>query len=117
MLAVNIFENEKNTQTFSAGQKIFNEGDPGETMFVVLEGIVDILKQDKVINTILAGNVFGEMALIDRQPRSASAVARENTKIAAIDAGRFMILVQHNPFFALEMMQVLTQRIRKSMES
>ncbi len=117
MLATHIFESEKNTLTFSAGQKIFNEGDPGETMYVVLEGVIDILKQDKLINTIMPGSVFGEMALIDRQPRSASAVARENSKIASIDAGRFMILVQHNPFFALEMMQLLTQRIRKSMES
>ena len=117
MLAVQIFENEKNTQTFSAGQTIFNEGDSGESMYVVLEGVVDILKQGKVINSITPGSVFGEMALIDRQPRSASAVARENSKIATIDAGRFMILVQHNPFFALEMMQLLTQRLRKSMES
>jgi CRP-like cAMP-binding protein len=65
-----------------------------------------------VIERVESGGVFGEMALIDGLPRSATAIAAADCRIAAIDEKRFLRLVEHTPRFALSIMQVITQRLR-----
>jgi CRP-like cAMP-binding protein len=108
-----IFTNEPDVRTFTAGQTIFAEGDPGDGhMFAVLDGEVDIIRSNKPLATVASGGVFGEMALIDHEPRSAGAVARTDCRVAAITDQRFMRLVSQNPHFALDMMRLLTERIR-----
>jgi CRP/FNR family cyclic AMP-dependent transcriptional regulator len=83
-------------------------------MFAVLEGAVEIHLRGGVVETIAPGGVFGEMALIDGHPRSATAVAASDGSIAAISEKRFLRLVELTPRFALQMMQVITERLRRN---
>lgn len=82
-------------------------------MFAVADGEIDIQTNGGTVETIRAGGVFGEMGLIDDQPRSATAVARTAARVVPINERRFTFLVQQNPFFALHVMRSLTGRIRR----
>ena len=107
------FDKERNIETYTAGQTVFREGDPGNRMFIIREGTVDIVIRGKSVATLDSGNIFGEMALIDKNPRSATALAKTDTKLAAIDEDRFMELVKENPRFALRIMSILAARLRR----
>lgn len=117
MPSIELFKFEPATAELAAGDLIFKEGDSGNAMFAILEGRVEIVKADKVLITLEPGDVFGEMALIEHTPRSATAVAKTPCRLVAINAKRFMYLVQHSPFFAIQMMQVLSERLRRHTES
>ena len=112
MPTTNLFLNESNPRQFSAGEKIFNEGDSGDYMYGVIEGDVEIIRDGKVIDTIGPGGIFGEMALIDHTGRSAAAVAKTDCKAAQINEKRFYFLVQQTPNFALHLLRILTDRVR-----
>ncbi len=107
-----LFRNERNLEVFKAGEVIFRQGDEGDCMYVLLDGEVDIYAQGKHINTLRAGEIFGEMALIDDQPRSGSAIANTDCRVAEVDRRRFTFLVQQTPFFSLEVMHVMAERLR-----
>ena len=113
----NIFKNDTEAESFSAGQTIFTEGQLGELMYAILEGEVQIVFADKVINTHGPGEIFGEMALIDTKRRSATAVAQSGCKLVPIDEKRFLFLVQQHPYFPLQLMRVLAERLRLRTES
>ena len=116
MPTIRVFNNEPDVRSFSAGQVIFTDGQPQDgLMFAVLNGEVEIVKHERVINTIGAGDVFGEMGLLDHQPRSAAAIAKTDCKVAAINEQRFTRLVSQNPLFALDMMRVLSERLRANL--
>jgi CRP-like cAMP-binding protein len=59
------------------------------------------------------GGIFGEMALIDHRERSADVIAKTDVRVAAIDQKRFLYLVRNHPFFAIEVMKVMTDRLRR----
>lgn len=113
-----IFGREPDLRDFAAGEVIFSAGDPANgLMYAVLEGEVEITSQDKVLETVGKDGVFGEMALIDQAPRSANAVAKTAGRLAAVTDKRFTVLVSQNPRFALELMQLLAQRVRRNTAS
>jgi CRP/FNR family cyclic AMP-dependent transcriptional regulator len=93
---------------------LFKSGDPGDAMFVVLEGALDILVGDRVVERSIRGDIIGEMALIEKSPRSGTVVSREASTLARLDTARFQRLIQINPFFATHVMKVLVDRIRRS---
>jgi CRP/FNR family transcriptional regulator, cyclic AMP receptor protein len=99
---------------FKAGDVIFREGDPAEEVFVVKTGTVEIRLGNRLLETLPERSIFGEMALIDRGPRSATAVAATDTTIVPISEKQFLFLVSRTPFFALNVMRVLVQRLRTS---
>jgi CRP-like cAMP-binding protein len=107
-----ILRRETDIREFKSGETIFRDGDAGSFMFAVIDGAVDIVLRGTVIERVESGGVFGEMALIDGLPRSATAIAAADCRIAAIDEKRFLRLVEHTPRFALSLMQVITQRLR-----
>ena len=107
---------EKDVQSFPRGQHIFEEGETGKLMYLVKDGEVEILKKGKVIDHVNPGGVFGEMALIDSSPRSATARAKTDVLLIPVDEYRFLFLVQHAPYFSLQVMGVLAERIRALME-
>ena len=117
MPTFDLLRHEADARSFRAGELIFSEGEPGEHMYAVLEGEVAIRKGERVLEVVGSGSVFGEMALIDRMPRSAAAIAKSDCRVAAVDQSRFMLLVQQTPFFALQMMQVLSDRLRRNTAS
>jgi CRP/FNR family transcriptional regulator, cyclic AMP receptor protein len=102
--------------SFSEGQIIFNEGDTGKLMYLVKTGEVEISKKGRQIDHVSPGGVFGEMALIDSSPRSATAQAKTDCQLIPVDEFRFLFLVQHAPYFSLQVMGVLAERIRTLME-
>jgi CRP-like cAMP-binding protein len=89
MLTCTVFNNEPDVRPFSAGQMIFEQGQPGDVMYAVLEGEAEINRQNRVLEMVTPGGVFGEMALIDQHPRSASAIGKKDGRVAAITAKRF----------------------------
>src|SRR5688572_31420737 len=82
MRAMEIFSREPDVRIFSAGQPIFAEGEPGDVMYAVLQGEVEIRRAGRVLGTVRDGGIFGEMAILDEKPRSAAAVAdRKSTRL------------------------------------
>lgn len=112
---MNLFRNAKDAQPYAAGQVIFTKGDPGDVMYVVQEGEVEIILDDQVIDRHGPGSIFGEMALIDASPRSATAVAASDCKLVVLNAQRFEFLVQQTPHFATTVMKIIVERLRRRM--
>jgi CRP/FNR family transcriptional regulator, cyclic AMP receptor protein len=99
-------------RSFKAGETIFNEGDPAQELFVVKSGSVDIRLGNRVLETVTENGIFGEMALIDSAPRSATALAATDVELVPVGEKQFLFLVSQTPFFALKVMRVLAGRLR-----
>ncbi|MGE5616936.1 MAG: Crp/Fnr family transcriptional regulator [Bacillota bacterium] len=112
-ITIDMFAAEENPRSCGLGEIIFREYDMGYEMYVVLEGEVELKIGENVIETLGVGEPCGEMALIDQSPRPATAVARTPCKIAVIPEKRFLFLVQCTPHFALQIMKVMADRLRK----
>jgi CRP/FNR family transcriptional regulator, cyclic AMP receptor protein len=107
-----LFANESNVVTLAPGQTLFNKGDAGHQMFVVKSGEVQIVDGPVVFEVITPGGIFGEMALISKDPRSATAKAKTESVVIPVDEKRFLYLVQQTPLFALRVMDVMSARLR-----
>lgn len=103
------------------GTVLFHEGDQGDFMCVVLKGKLEILKrdtqhEDKVVSTVLAGRCLGEMALVDSEPRSATAVVVEKAILAVLTQEGFSAIRQDQPALAVQLLlkiaQLISQRLR-----
>ena len=94
-----------------AGQIIFNKGDAGDCMYIVLSGTIEMMIGDKVIETIGANQALGFMSMIDAQPRSSTARAKEACELLLIDARTFRFMVDEVPNFTTYIMGVLARRI------
>jgi CRP/FNR family cyclic AMP-dependent transcriptional regulator len=97
---------------YHKGDFIFREGDPGDVMYAVVEGEVEIIVNGTLINIVKSGEVLGEMALIDKKPRSATAVAFSDCKLVVINEQRFNFLIQQTPMFVTQIMKVMSDRLR-----
>ena len=78
---------------------------------------MEIRKGDKVLALLGEGEIFGEMAILDNSPRSASAIAQTDCKVVRVNQDRFLKLLIGTPFFAVEVMQVMAERLRRNIES
>jgi CRP-like cAMP-binding protein len=107
-----LFRQETGALQFAPGDSLFREGEKGEKMYVLLEGEMEILLGDFVLETVGKGALIGEMALIDDSPRTASVVAKTPCRLAEIDRRRFHFLVQQTPHFATHVMKTLADRLR-----
>jgi CRP/FNR family transcriptional regulator, cyclic AMP receptor protein len=101
------------TRFFAKGDTIFREGERGDEFFVVVRGQAEIRSGNRCFETLGRNGVFGEMALIDDSPRSATVVALTDVTVAPIKETQFLFLVKHTPFFALSVMRVLAYRLRR----
>ena len=104
------------TVRLAPGDVVFKDGDAPDQMYVVVSGAVEIQLRDAVIETVPQGGTFGEMALIDGSPRSATVVAKTESEVAAIDKRTFMLLVDEMPYFALFVMRNMVDRLRRMNE-
>jgi CRP-like cAMP-binding protein len=91
---------------------IMKEGDRGIFMYVVLDGTVAVTINEKTIETVGPGGVFGEMALVDQSPRVASATAASDCTLLSINRNDFLDLVKTRPAFALSLLKALAERLR-----
>lgn len=113
MSTINIFKNSTDFETYAAGDIIFTAGDPAGPMYAVKEGEVEILLGDDVVETLSAGGIMGEMSLIDTSPRSATARAKTDCHLVPVTQERFQFLVQQTPYFAITVMGIMAERLRR----
>ena len=101
------------TRFFARGATIFREGEQGDEFFVVVRGEVEIRGGNRHLEILGPKGIFGEMALIDDSARSATVVALTDVTVAPIQEQQFLFMVKHTPFFALRVMRVLANRLRR----
>jgi CRP-like cAMP-binding protein len=101
------------TEAFKAGETIFAEGDRADRVYMVKTGTVSLSKDGQLLEHTGPGVVFGELALIDRAGRSATAAAETDCELSSIDKRRFWFLVQENPYFAEFVMRTMADRLRR----
>ena len=104
--------NDTETLSFKAGDTIFREGDNAIDLFVIKSGQVRIQIGNKTVSELGPDAIFGEMALIDDEPRSATATAVTEVELVPVSEKQFLFLVSQTPYFALKVMRVLAQRLR-----
>lgn len=96
---------------FMQGQPVMKEGDAGVLMYIVLEGDIDISIRGSPVEKLGPGGVFGEMALVDRSPRSASAAAGTDASLLAINRNDFLALIRTRPSFGVSLLRALAERL------
>lgn len=101
---------------FNAGQALFTQGDQGDCAFIIEKGTVEVYinKNDKkmIIATLVTGDLLGEMAILDRQPRTASAVALEDTEVIIIPREYVSQKIEHSDATVRFFLNVIMQRYR-----
>jgi CRP/FNR family transcriptional regulator, cyclic AMP receptor protein len=100
------------TRSARAGEVIFKEGDEADQLFAIKSGEIAIQLGNRTLAELSANSIFGEMALIDDAPRSATAIAKTDVELVPISEKQFLFLVSQTPFFALKVMRVLARRLR-----
>ncbi len=100
-------------RNYEAGQDIVKEGDQGAGFFLITKGKVEVLKGGSRLNTLGAGEFFGEMALLDSHPRVATVRALENTECLAMSRWDFVAELRANPDIAIEMLEAVSARLRQ----
>jgi CRP-like cAMP-binding protein len=103
-----------NFKSYNPGETIFRENDPGMFMYVVKRGQVELRRGGVLLEVVEKGNIFGEMALIEHGTRSATAVAASECQVVPIDEEKFTYLVKQTPYFALDVLRIMAQRLRHS---
>lgn len=98
---------------FPAGQVLINEDEPGREMFILLEGEVEVSVKGRPIDRLEQGSIFGEMAMIDDRPRSATVTTTTGCCALTVDRARFRELVQSHPAIATRVMSIMSHRLRR----
>ena len=109
----NLFRNATDFRAYQPGQVIFSEGEVGLEMFCVKKGKIELRQGGRVLDTLEECEVFGEMALVDKMPRSATAVAVTEVEIVPIDERKFNFMVQQTPNFAITIVRMMALRLRR----
>jgi CRP-like cAMP-binding protein len=108
-------------ETFEAGVQIIKEGDSGEELYIVLAGRVAVSRGGQEIVELHPGVHFGEMALVDQSPRSATITARDATRLLVVQRRSFYTLIRKEPVLAVKLLwsfvHVLSRRLRETNEA
>jgi len=115
-LIFDLFRHEPTFVDVAAGKHLFREGDASkELMYVLIAGKANILVGDQVVEEAGAGTIVGEMGITHpHEQRSASTLALTDCRFAELNAKRFKYLVSEAPYFAIEVMQVMADRLRRA---
>jgi CRP/FNR family cyclic AMP-dependent transcriptional regulator len=97
-----------------AGSTVFQLGEAGATMYVILSGRIDMMNGDRVIESLGAQEAFGMMSLIDALPRTATALVSEHAQLAVIDRKKYQFMLHELPSFAVFLIQTLANRVRST---
>ncbi len=109
---VQIFQKQPDLKTVKAGDAIYHEGDVSDVMYGIIEGKVDLVKHDRLLETLEAGEVFGVGGILDMGTRLSNAIAQTDCKLAFLNEGHFLFAVQETPMFAIEVMKNYSHRLR-----
>jgi CRP/FNR family cyclic AMP-dependent transcriptional regulator len=106
---------------FAKNGVIFQKGDPGDSMMAIIRGRVKICShsvdgKELVLNIINKGGLFGEIALLDGEPRTADAIALEETDLLVLERAQFMPFLTNRPDLSLRLISVLCKRLRQTSE-
>jgi CRP-like cAMP-binding protein len=96
------------------GQVIFSAGESGHALFIVRTGSVDLRIDGETVETVEQGGIFGELALVDPAPRSATAVAGPDCTLVMVEEESFNDLLRRVPGLGLEIMKVMARRLRRA---
>ncbi len=106
---------QKYGKEFKPGEMIFCEWEPGNSLFIILKGKVKIVKifgkTQKTLDVMEEGSIFGEMALLEEEPRSASAIAITEVKVLEFNKENFNFLIQKNPQLVFNLLIIFAKRI------
>lgn len=109
---------EKYAQTFPAGTVLFEEGDMGEVMYVIQSGEIEIRRmlneQSRVLAVLPAGEFFGEMAIVNNRPRSATAIVRRQARLLVIDGQTFEAMLRGKTEIAVRMIKTMASRLERA---
>ena len=107
------FRAARNAVTMPRGSVVFNEGEQGSNMYVLIQGRAEVKVGDQVVESAVPGSLLGEMALISiGAPRSATVVAATECKLVSVDIKTFDLLARESPEFARHVMTVMAERLR-----
>jgi signal transduction histidine kinase len=101
---------------FAAGQEIFHEGAPGDGVYFVKSGLVEIFAgqgERRILSRLGPGEIFGEMAIIEHRPRSAAAAAVEATEVFFLPRGEMLPFIERSPGLAFALLQQISHRLRE----
>ena len=108
--------------SLESNQRLFQQGDPSDGCYAILEGVLKVCVtapdgQEALLAMLGAGDVIGEMGLIDAQPRSATAIALKPCSLAFLASRDFKHVADSNPVIYLHMLEILSERLRSSNEA
>jgi CRP-like cAMP-binding protein len=105
-------------RTFQPGEMIFSEFEPGDTFYLIQTGRVELVKVigdiEKTLDILQPSEMFGEMAILENSPRSATAIALDTVKVLEFNRQNFEILMMGNPQIALKLLRMFAKRIYDS---
>lgn len=104
-------------RVYPDGEVIVRQGEPGDCMYVVQQGSVEVVHETEsgphVLATLGKGEFFGEMVIFDRSPRSATVRARGDVRLLTVDKGTFLRRISEDPSLAFRIVRRMSQRIRE----
>jgi CRP/FNR family cyclic AMP-dependent transcriptional regulator len=102
------------SRRLGAGDVVFEKGTHGESMYILASGTVALTDGGRTLDTIHAPSLFGELALIESQPRALTATVTGDADLVEISARMFWVLVHETPYFAHLVMRVMADRLRRA---
>jgi CRP-like cAMP-binding protein len=106
------------TRTFQPGEMIFSEFEPGDTFYLIQSGRVELVKIigdiERTLDVLQPSEMFGEMAILENSPRSATAIALDTVKVLEFNSQNFEVLMLGNPQIALKLLKMFAKRIYDS---
>jgi CRP/FNR family transcriptional regulator, cyclic AMP receptor protein len=106
------FSNSQAAEEFAADAVIFEQGQSGDKMYVIIEGEVRVEANGKELETLKTGDILGEMSLLDGSPRSATATAATACKLVPLTQHNLRFLLSQNMFFTEQMLTLMSERVR-----
>jgi len=97
---------------YPAGSTVFKQGDPGDCMYIVQSGVIEMVIGDKVMEICGPNEAIGFMSMIDRAPRTSTARVKEGVELSILDQRKFRFMIDEVPNFALYIMSAMARRIR-----
>jgi CRP-like cAMP-binding protein len=112
MRVLDLFRSWKNIESLDTGAVVFSHSDPAESLYVVLDGEVELTVRGAVLATESKGSIIGEMAMLDSAPNNARAVVTKPARLARIAKAEIPGLISRSPEFSMQLMMVLANRLR-----